>query len=283
MKLYRNRKLKEALLKSGVPFSDNPVIFKESVRNTIFNNDEIKAVADDYLNGTDNSQLAKSIVRIKERWIEGLTKTDDMFIIANFILSALTKQSRRSYFVGGVNRDILAGKEPKDLDIVTDIPIDKIPGLLGDDFNYKFVGEHFGVIMVEKDKFTFEIANYRKDLDHNGVGATNVDLGTFDDDWQRRDFTFNALYSNPITGQLIDPSQKGIDDALSKKIRFVGNADERIHEDAIRLLRFYKFIKKGFTPTKGTLSSIRKNFYRLCEAHPERIREHIELLSGLKD
>jgi len=279
------KKEKETLLKQGAKFLQDDLKFINENRdfrdNPSFRN--LEKVLDgeiDFLETVNFRELSK----IQKIWYENLIIANDILLQAPFeILKKLNDRSKKSYFVGGVNRDCIADKAPKDFDVVTDLPVDEIKDILSEICTFKDVGEHFQVVLAthKRTKEDFEIAQFRKDLDHKGQGATNVEVGTFEDDWQRRDFTMNALYSNPFIGEYLDPSGFGVEDAVEKRIRFVGNAKERIEEDSIRLLRCLKFHKKGFKMTSGTLRSFRQHFPLLLKSHPERIREHLELLVDL--
>lgn len=87
----------------------------------------------------------------------------------------------------------------------------------------------------------------------------------------------NCLYYNPLLDILIDGNGTGLKSLFKKEFQFVGNADERIKEDVLRLLRIAKLKRKGLNPTKETMKAFRRNFHLLCElGNPNRIREHIE-------
>ena len=193
------------------------------------------------------------------------------------VYKILKQLSFNSYIVGGANRNALTGFKIKDYDFVTNANInDIIIKFKQNEYKVDEVGRHFAVIMVSKNGKSWEIANFRKDLNCNGKGATDVAIGTIEDDWKRRDFRFNAIYSDPLAYVLKDPTGHGICDAINKEIYFIGNPDKRIDEDAIRLLRILKFYKEGFKIPKKTMTAFRRKFHKICNADTERIREHIE-------
>jgi len=174
------------------------------------------------------------------------------------------------FIVGGFIRDVFADFPSKDIDLVTSLSIEELIKLYP---KADLTGKHFGVLRYKG----FEIATFRKDLNNKHLGATDTKHSTFEEDYKRRDFTFNALYFNIKTKKLLDPTGKGILDSINKEINFIGNPKDRINEDVIRLLRILKFKKKGFNISNKTLKSFRTNFSLLCQyGNPERIREHIE-------
>ena len=155
-------------------------------------------------------------------------------------------------FVGGAVRDTFLGKEPHDYDIVTSAKPEQIKELFKNDNDLKAieVGETFGIVSMWSKKCgcAFEVATFRTD----GVytDGRRPDSVEFTDDvvvdLSRRDFTVNAMFLDPVSGELIDPFD-GRKDIENKKIRFVGDAYYRIDEDRLRILRAYRFCAKlGF-------------------------------------
>ena len=199
-----------------------------------------------------------------------------------FVMKRLYDVSENTFLVGGAIRDIINKRTPKDFDIVTEIPFEILKEIFKD-YKQKEVGKHFKVLMVKIGQMEFEIANFRKDIYEyaNGRGADRVNIGTLEDDIQRRDFDVNCLYYKPFTKIpiLIDGNQTGLLSLYKKEFRFVGSPADRIKEDVLRLLRIGKLKKKGLTPTKETMKAFRNYFNVLCEfGNKERIREHIEEL-----
>ena len=197
-----------------------------------------------------------------------------------FLMKKLEEVSNKSFIVGGAIRDIILDIKPKDFDIVTDIPYDKLKEIFKE-YPQKEVGKHFKVLTVKINDKQFEIANFRKDIykETKGSGADEVEIGTLKDDIQRRDFDVNCLYYNPFREYpiLIDGNQTGLLSLHKNEFKFVGKSEDRIKEDVLRLLRIGKLKKKGLMPTKETMKAFRNNFHLLCElGNPERIREHIE-------
>jgi len=191
----------------------------------------------------------------------------------------LTTHSKESYLVGGCVRDSLTGKVPKDYDFVTDIRYDDLERIFNEaGWGVSKTGQNFLVMNVSKNGVQYEIANFRKDsVTSDGRRPDSVEVGTIDEDAQRRDFTVNAVYYKLDTGEFVDPTGRGLEDIQSRTLRFVGRAEDRIKEDYLRVFRFYRFLKKGFTAAKKDMRVVRTMF---TEAYSntcaERVREELE-------
>ncbi len=202
-------------------------------------------------------------------------------ILQAFVL--LNSQSSNNYLVGGSVRDYLLGKTPHDFDIVTDVPMDTIESLFAmNGWKVDATGKSFLVMNVSKDGQQYEIANFRKDGDYSdGRRPDSVEIGSLEEDAQRRDFTVNAIYFNPFSGKLMDP-QNGRQDLEAKRLRFIGRPKDRIKEDYLRIFRFYRFLTKGFTADKKSLKACREYFNEAyLQTTPERVRVEIERMVNL--
>lgn len=193
-----------------------------------------------------------------------------------FIL--LNNESPNNYLIGGCVRDYLMNKQPKDYDIVTDIHMDKLEEIFKNNgWDVDSVGKQFLVMFISKDKYQYEIANFRKDIGFSdGRRPDAVEIGDLNSDALRRDFTINSIYYNPMTNEYIDPNE-GMEDLKKRKLKFVGNPKDRIKQDYLRVFRFYRFLTKGFKPDKRSLRACRTLFNEAySKTCPERIREEIE-------
>ena len=160
------------------------------------------------------------------------------------VFAALTAAGAEARFVGGGVRDALLGRAPGDIDIATPLRPDQVSAALrcaglkavptGIDH-----GTVTAVVPSSDGHRSFEITTLRVDVETDGRHA----VVAFTDDWQadaaRRDFTMNAL-SAERTGVLHDYFG-GVADALAGRVRFVGNPSQRLEEDVLRLLRFFRF------------------------------------------
>lgn len=201
----------------------------------------------------------------------------DTQILEIFLI--LRNRSNNNFLVGGCVRDHLMGIDPHDYDIVTDIHMDVLEkDFIEAGWKVKDTGKEFLILNVIKNGNEYEIANFRKDGNYSDMRRPDsVDIGTLEDDAFRRDFTVNALFYEPFSGEILDPTNKGLKDIKSKTLRFVGRAKDRLAEDSLRSLRFYRFLSKGFTPNPKCLRAVRTNFNEnMVNMTPERVRMEIE-------
>ena len=212
---------------------------------------------------------------------------NNMLLQACLIAQPHTKEV---YFVGGCVRDMLLGKAPHDYDIVVDGDLDLIANDLSDNgWKVNDVGKNFLVLIASKfdqnsnTTFIVEIAMFRKDGTYtDGRRPDYVNVGTIYDDAERRDFTINALYYNPFTSQVLDPTGKGVQDINNKLIRFNGSPKQRIEEDGLRVIRMYRFSALlGFEIDPIALKVARRHLDEIYRnLPPERVRLELEKLCG---
>lgn len=203
-------------------------------------------------------------------------------LLQAFIL--LRQHSLETYLVGGCVRDILSNKHPKDFDIVTSVPFETIiTEFEQNGWRVQTAGANFLVCVVHKHGVNFEIANFRKDGSYtDGRRPDSVEIGTIHDDAFRRDFTINALYHEPFSDAVLDPTGHGLEDVRTKTLRFVGKPVERLTEDGLRALRFYRFVERGWVPHSKSLRAVREHFNDcVTKTTPERIREELEKIVRL--
>lgn len=189
----------------------------------------------------------------------------------------------RSCLVGGCVRDMLMGKEPKDFDFATNIDLDTLAKLFRNaGWKVDEKGLQFLVMIVSKNGTQFEIANFRKDGTYkDGRRPESVDIGTIEDDAARRDFTINALYIDLEKETLVDPTGMGLKDLKSQTLRFVGKPVDRINEDALRIMRFYRFLAQHPTlnADKKSLRACREHFFKVSDLAAERVRIEVEKMA----
>jgi tRNA nucleotidyltransferase (CCA-adding enzyme) len=180
---------------------------------------------------------------------------------AKFICAKLQGAGFQAYIVGGCMRDTIIGITPKDWDICTDASPEQVASVF-EGFKILNIGEAFGISSVIVNGETFEIARMRVDGSSSDSRHPDSirDCSSIEEDLARRDFTMNAIASDPLTGRIIDPFCGGMDIA-DKVIDFVGNPVERIAEDNLRILRAFRFASTlGFTIAPETLSAITRFF-----------------------
>ncbi len=173
--------------------------------------------------------------------------------------------------MGGAVRDLLRNPNftSKDIDIATSAS----PRQILDIFQIgSFVGEAFGVCLVPMGEHCFEVATFRVEGEYLDKRHPSVVLqGSKEQDSERRDFTMNALYYDPLKKTLYDP-HGGVKDIKKKIIRCVGEASKRMEEDALRVLRALRFSADfKFFIEKSTLQAIRFYSHQLVYLPRERI------------
>lgn len=146
--------------------------------------------------------------------------------------------------VGGAVRDTLLGIDTADVDLATPLsPQDVIDRLEAARIKAVPTGIEHGTITAVANDEVYEVTTLRRDVSTDGRHATVA----FTDDWQedaaRRDFTINALYADPATGELFDYFG-GVADLAARRIRFIGDPLQRIAEDHLRILRFFRFLAR---------------------------------------
>jgi len=147
----------------------------------------------------------------------------------------------QTLFVGGCVRNALLGAPVYDLDLATiHTPDDVINRLEAKHIRAIPTGIDHGTITAVINKKHFEITTLRKDVETDGRHAVIAFSTDWKEDAHRRDFTMNTLLCD-VEGNIYDPTGQGIDDLDARNIRFVGNAQDRIAEDYLRILRYFRF------------------------------------------
>lgn len=146
-----------------------------------------------------------------------------------------------SRFVGGCVRNTLMGREADDIDIATQLTPEQVTAVCAAaGFAAHPTGIEHGTITVVVNHKPFEVTTLRRDVSTDGRRATVAFTEDWAEDAQRRDFRLNALYAAP-DGAIHDPTGGGLDDARAGRVIFIGDARQRIREDYLRILRFFRF------------------------------------------
>ncbi|ESQ92136.1 hypothetical protein ABAC460_04415 [Asticcacaulis sp. AC460] len=144
-------------------------------------------------------------------------------------------------FVGGCVRNVLLGVPGSDLDLSTQLaPDDTEAALEAAGIRNVPTGKDYGTITAVVDGEPYEITSLREDVETDGRRAVVKYTTDWAKDAERRDFYVNALYAD-IDGQVYDPTGHGLDDIAARRVRFIGEAESRIREDYLRILRFFRF------------------------------------------
>ena len=184
------------------------------------------------------------------------------------IIRQLRSYGFEAYIVGGAVRDLLVGNVPNDFDITTDATPSKIKKIFR---NSRIIGRRFRLVHVFYGEKIFEVSTFRSLVD-GSVGNT---FGTFDEDVRRRDFTMNALYYDPIKGQIID-YVGGFKDIMAKKIVPVIPLNRIFVEDPVRMLRAIKYTSTtGFKMPSKLKRKISNSAHLLSPVSPSRLTEEL--------
>lgn len=183
------------------------------------------------------------------------------------------------FIVGGAVRDMILGKEPKDIDLVSDATPDDVKRILPKEYRIIPKGEAFGILqIITPEGGDYEIARYREDIG-KGRRPDAVKFSTIDSDAMRRDLTINALYYDVNKNQIID-FVNGYEDILKRNIKTVGKAEERFDEDRLRILRAFRFAARFNSNLDQEIINALRNNNSLEGISEERIRD--EFLKGIK-
>lgn len=201
------------------------------------------------------------------------------------LLRALAADEGLTRYVGGAVRDDLLKLPISDIDLATRLQPDEVVRRL-EKARIKAVptGIEHGTVTAVSDGHPFEITTLRRDVSTDGRRATVA----FTDDWKedaaRRDFTINALSADPRTGEVFDYFG-GLDDLQRRHIRFIGNPLQRIAEDHLRILRFFRFHARfgSGEPDAAALEACTQRANDLMALSRERIADELLKLLAVAD
>lgn len=199
-----------------------------------------------------------------------------------YVTRTLAASGFEAYLVGGCVRDLLIGRAPKDWDVTTNATPDQIVALFPD----TYVNNDYGTVGVVQDAIedprlkVVEVTPYRAESGYSD--ARRPDSVTFgvslSEDLKRRDFTVNAIAFDLATETLVDHFG-GVDDIKKKRLKTVGNADERFGEDALRMMRAVRLAAElNFAIESETMASIQRNAGQLAKISVERISDEFRKL-----
>lgn len=192
------------------------------------------------------------------------------------IINTLNQAGFEAYAVGGCIRDSLMGTSPKDFDVTTNAKTENIKDLFEKSFD---TGIKYGTVSVKVQNNFCEITTFRKDNEYEDNRHPNEVIFTYSllEDLKRRDFTINALAYNEKSG-LIDYFS-GVKDLENKVIRTVGNSNERFTEDALRIMRAFRFCAVlGFEIEDNTKKAAFECASLLNNISAERIKIEFDLI-----
>ena len=193
--------------------------------------------------------------------------------VAREVAARLRESGHIAYFAGGCVRDMVRRLTPKDYDIVTDARPEIVQRLFPQTVA---VGAHFGVIIVLENGFQFEVATFRSDDAYiDGRHPSSVHFSSPEEDAQRRDFTINGMFYDPVAEEVID-FVGGHADIDAKLVRAIGDPAQRFAEDRLRMLRAVRFATAlDYEIDKTTWDALVINAPSINQISAERIRDEL--------
>ena len=193
--------------------------------------------------------------------------------VAINLVRCLREAGHTAYFNGGCVRDMVRGVEPHDFDIATSATPEQVQALFPKTVP---VGAAFGVVLVLEDGHQFEVATFRSDEAYiDGRRPTSVRYGAPEQDAQRRDFTINGLFFDPVGNQIVD-FVNGRADIERKLVRTIGEPRQRFTEDKLRLLRCVRFAANlGYEIEAATFVAVKEMAAQIQVVSAERIRDEL--------
>lgn len=203
------------------------------------------------------------------------------------VLALLEAGGHLAFLVGGCVRNAALGTAVSDIDISTDARPERVVAL-AEAAGLRAVptGIEHGTVTVIADHEPHEITTFRRDIETFGRHATVAFSTRIEEDAARRDFTMNALYAR-ADGTVLDPLGEGLADLAARRLRFVGEPTQRIREDYLRILRFFRFTAWYGAPEEGfdaeglaACAMLAKGIERLSR---ERVGHEMRKLLGAPD
>lgn len=202
----------------------------------------------------------------------------DLAHASRWIAEELGALGKRAWLVGGAVRDLALGRVPKDADLASAA----LPAELERTFpRTHAVGRAFGTVVVSCGSIDVQVTTFRAESGYDDARRpSEVRFSSrLEEDAGRRDFTCNALYLDPLTDELRDPTG-GLADLAAGKLRCVGTPSRRFSEDGLRILRLARLTAHyDLTPDPGTLAGARDSLQALRGVSAERVLEELERLT----
>jgi poly(A) polymerase len=191
----------------------------------------------------------------------------------------LQQAGYEAYIVGGGVRDLLLGSAPKDFDVATSATPEQVQQVFP---RCRLIGRRFRLAHVRSRGNLTEVATFRGQHDSEGDGENSKGRilrdnvwGNVEEDAVRRDFTINAMFLDPVSGEIRDYLE-GYKDLAEKRLRLIGDPEQRYKEDPVRLLRAARFVAKlGVKPDPATEAPIHKLGRLLQDVPPARLFEEV--------
>jgi len=218
-------------------------------------------------------------LRIHGKWLQSLE--------AKAVFDALDADGAQVLYVGGCVRNSLLNEEVGDIDIATDrLPEEVVRLAEAAGLETVPSGLQYGTVTVLSLGRAFEVTTFRRDVETDGRWAKVVFSKDIVEDARRRDFTMNAVYATR-NGCIKDPLGDGVNDIRARHVRFVGDPADRIREDRLRSLRFFRFLalygKLDVQIDTITLTAISENIDGIEMLSRERIGAEVMKLLAAPD
>jgi poly(A) polymerase len=201
------------------------------------------------------------------------------------VLAALDDVYGGPRYVGGAVRDTLLGLPVSDVDIATALLPDEVINRL-EAAGIKAIptGIEHGTVTAAVAGKNYEITTLRRDVATDGRRATVAFATDWQEDASRRDFTINALYAAPKSGEVFDYFE-GLSDLDARRLRFIGDANQRIAEDFLRILRYFRFLARygGGQIDGDAIQACAAGAHGLTALSRERIAQELTRILGLKN
>ena len=207
------------------------------------------------------------------------------------IIAGLQEAGYEAYLVGGAVRDFLLQRQPKDYDISTSATPEEVKKVFKKN-RVMIIGRRFRLVHFYHGQEIIEISTFRKkpeaisiserparvqDAPENMIFRDN-EFGTVQEDAERRDFTVNALFYDPVNDKLCDFTGMGVDDIKNGIVRAIGEPKVRFEEDPVRILRALKLVGQyGFTMDPETEKALRETLELITLASDSRMTLEMEI------
>jgi len=201
------------------------------------------------------------------------------------VVERLKAAGHQALWAGGCVRDYLLERNPDDFDVATSAKPDQVREIFGKRRTLA-VGASFGVIVVlgPKEAGQIEVATFRTDGEYlDGRHPESVSFGSAEEDAQRRDFTINGMFYDPIAERILD-YVGGEQDLARRTIRAIGAPTDRFEEDKLRMLRAVRFAATlQFDLDEATANSIRELVNKISVVSAERIAHELKKMLASKN
>ncbi|MCH7526057.1 MAG: CCA tRNA nucleotidyltransferase [Planctomycetes bacterium] len=192
------------------------------------------------------------------------------------MIRRLHKAGHQALLAGGCVRDMILNRAAKDYDVATNARPKEVIRLFA---RTRKIGAKFGVVMVLDGNQQVEVATFRTESGYaDGRHPDKVEFATAKADAARRDFTINGMFYDVVDDSVID-YVGGQEDLQGRRIRAIGDAEQRFTEDHLRMLRAVRFAARlGFDIEPGTFEALKRHAHAIRSIAPERVRLELELI-----